>query len=265
MLTYLERTAGDAGRTDGWWQAREKASIASTQFTADASITSTPALPPTTLSVSNFTYVNHQIPLYTYRNTHSYFLRTPDGNSNSGGYSSTGYQSLNRLRSGQISNLTTVDTWTTYTSYNNFLDTLGAIFKEELRGIRNGTFHVQDEDRNINTGDHGDHIAASLVVQDARRRAGLGCTGVYRYLDYVTSSRTPNIITSATSASSGYGSLIAKAGVWAALSWTLGENGYKMDFDGSPAGSLSHNAWIARQYITSGSRKWEPSGNCNVV
>ena len=48
--------------------------------------------------------------------------------------------------------------------------------------------------------------------------------------------------------------------MWAALSWTLGENGFKMDFDGSLAGTLSHNAWIARQYISGGTRQVEPTG-----
>ncbi|KAJ3036008.1 hypothetical protein HDV00_003143 [Rhizophlyctis rosea] len=236
-VVLIVLTAGDSGKTNGWWQAREKASVASTQFAVDSSVTAAASLAPTTVSADNFTVC----------------------------YSSNNYQSLAKFRSAQIKNITTVDKSTTYTSYNDLLDTLGAILKTEMKGVKNGTLHVQDENRNVNTGDHGDHIAASLIVQDARRRSGLGCLGVYQYLDYVTASRTPNIVTSATSASSGYGNLIAKAATWGVLSSTLEANGFASDFTGSPSTTYSHTAWIARQYVSGGSRKVEPSGACNVV
>src|SRR5206468_3216565 len=68
VLIYL--TAGDEGRQDGWWQARESAAIASCTFATNARASEEVIR----------TFGDRKIASRAVGNTKSYFLRLPDGN-----------------------------------------------------------------------------------------------------------------------------------------------------------------------------------------
>src|SRR5947209_7617538 len=63
-------SAGDAGRTDGWWQAREAGSVESIVG----------GLCPGNVAAAPVTVNGHQIFRYSSPGWFAYFLRLPDGN-----------------------------------------------------------------------------------------------------------------------------------------------------------------------------------------
>ena len=88
-VVFIYATAGDAGRTDGWWEARERGAIEAVRAVTG------PA--PVTLDVAQMN--GHPIVRATVQNSASYFLRLPDGRWRHGdGYPATGNESLSQLR-----------------------------------------------------------------------------------------------------------------------------------------------------------------------
>ncbi|HSX06231.1 MAG TPA: hypothetical protein VLG92_00745 [Candidatus Saccharimonadia bacterium] len=81
------------------------------------------------------------------------FLRLPDGNLNGEGFASTGNQSIARLKSGAMSDITSVDEKHTYTSVQ-LIDTLTALM-EQYQPKR---INTQAQDSNLIVADHSDHV-----------------------------------------------------------------------------------------------------------
>src|SRR2546422_11650188 len=63
---------------------------------------------------------------WSYGTTVSIFMRLPDGNTDGLGFSSTGFQSLAKLRDGSISSIAAVDGSATYGSWQGLELTIGA-------------------------------------------------------------------------------------------------------------------------------------------
>jgi hypothetical protein len=120
-VVFIYATAGDAGRTDGWWEARERGAVAAVRK----------AVGPAPLTVSVARFDDHPIIRYTSRNTTSYFLRLPDGQFRSGkGYPAYNNESLSQLRdSGKA--VSAIDGSTRYVSWKDFWMTLSAVVEYE--------------------------------------------------------------------------------------------------------------------------------------
>lgn len=120
-VVFVYATAGDAGRTDGWWEARERGALESVRALIG------PA--PVVLDVAEMN--GHPIVRYTLGPSVSYVLRLPDGRWRAGdGYPSTGNESLSLLRdTGRP--VSAVDGSTTYATWEDFWRTLEAILAYE--------------------------------------------------------------------------------------------------------------------------------------
>jgi hypothetical protein len=154
-VVFVYLTAGDAGRTDGWWKRREAGAVASV-------IAATPAL----LGSEGTVDVNgHVIRKVVYNKGVSYFLRLPDGNLNGRGYAVTGNQSLARLRSNEITRMWAVDLSTAYEGWTDLCETVRAIVEaERLPSQPHPWVNSPDFDTALNPGDHSDHYAAAGIA-----------------------------------------------------------------------------------------------------
>lgn len=94
----------------------------------------------------------------------NYFLRLPSGNSNGAGYASTGNQSLQRLKLGNIANMTSVDLANTYT-WSQLTSTIYAIVMAE-KGTDNQVY-INTATQNTTTNpDHSDHYYSGMAAQE---------------------------------------------------------------------------------------------------
>jgi hypothetical protein len=116
-VVLISATAGDAGQTDGWWEARERGAVAAARKVVG----------PLPLSVDIAQFLGHPIVRYTSGNSVSYFLRLPDGAFRSGkGYPAYHNESLSQLRDNGKP-VSAVDRSTTYRSWKGFWETFRAI------------------------------------------------------------------------------------------------------------------------------------------
>jgi hypothetical protein len=157
-VVYVITTAGDAGADEKYWAAREEGSKSSLRFCL---------APLAAISESSGTreFNNHCINYWSANNATCYFLRLPDGNLDGNGFSSHHYQSLSKLRPGQISNITAIDNSALYHSWSDFYTTLQTIIVSESYGISNIWINYLNPDTSINTNDHPDHITTGHAVQ----------------------------------------------------------------------------------------------------
>jgi hypothetical protein len=155
-VVFVYTTAGDAGRTDGWWEAREQGAIACCRLAS-----------PGQLKYAVQQFNGHAITVVTCGATASYFLRLPDGNLDNGGYGTPayGYQSLLQL---QLSNkaMTAVDGSAQYTNWHDLCATVQKILSWETANSGNASpwVNCSDYDTTYNPGDHPDHYATGAVV-----------------------------------------------------------------------------------------------------
>ena len=191
---FIYATGGDAGRTDGWWEAREQGTIEAVRAVVGAT--------PVTLDVVQMN--DHPIVRYTVGNSVSYVLRLPDGRYQHGdGYPATGNESLSQLRDiGKP--VSAIDGSTTYTSWADFWGTLEAILEHERSQVPGATHpwvHAPDyagEDNasptcdaeaSCNPCDHPDHKA----VGDALREFVSGTYNRSWWVGYDSSTRPANL------------------------------------------------------------------------
>src|SRR5258708_37890165 len=73
-VIFVYTTAGEAGKDEAYWSAREKGALGSIRFVVD-----TGESPPQEASWSKKSYCDHPITYCEYKNSGSYFLRLPDG------------------------------------------------------------------------------------------------------------------------------------------------------------------------------------------
>ena len=194
-VVFIYASAGDAGRTDGWWEARERGAVAAVRSGVGAA----------PLTIDHVRVNDHVILRYTSRNSASYFLRLPDGRYQFGtGYPATNNESLSQLRdTGKA--ISAVDKSTTYRTWADFHATLKSIMDLE-RGLVPSAAHplVNAPDyssvdnshpdcqssRTCNACDHPDHKA---VGEALRQFVG----GVYNrnwWAGYDTQNRAENLL-----------------------------------------------------------------------
>jgi hypothetical protein len=169
-VVFIYATAGDAGQTDGWWEARERGAVAAVRKVVG----------PLPLTVDIAQFLGHPIVRYTSGNSVSYFLRLPDGAFRSGrGYPAYHNESLSQLRdSGKP--VSAVDRSTTYRSWKDFWETLRAIADYERSRVPAvthprisapdyfGVDNSQEDCRtreSCNRCDHPDHIAVGQALR----------------------------------------------------------------------------------------------------
>ena len=173
-------SAGDAGRTDGWWQAREAGAI-------DALRGGLSPVPTTSATVA---VRGHALQRYSAPGWACWCLRLPDGGLDGNGYPSTGLTSLTKLRSGAIRTLRAVDGSATYSGWADLVATVRALVSSSRGTTAPEWINCSDWDAARNPGDHPDHYAAAAVVQ-----AFAGADGLNRlwWVSYDTRNRPANL------------------------------------------------------------------------
>lgn len=157
-VVFIITTAGDAGRDETYWLAREEGMKSSVRFClASKEIISE--------SGGERKITNHSVHYWSANKAISYFFRLPDGNLNGNGFSSNHYQSLSRFRNEEIEKIAAIDFSTSYKGWQDFIITIEAIIRFESEGIPGITIHYQDPDRKRNPNDHADHIATGKAMQ----------------------------------------------------------------------------------------------------
>jgi GlcNAc-PI de-N-acetylase len=172
-IIFVYTTAGDAAKTDGWWEAREEGAIASVRRAIAKS--------PLTISIEKIN--NHPVTTYSCGNSISYFMRLPDGIAS---------QSLSALRDGSISSLTAVDNSTAYNGWDDFCNTLETIVRQETAASSspNPWINAPDYDRGLSPDDHADHKATADAL---RRFADSFCNRAW-WVTYDIQNRPVNLI-----------------------------------------------------------------------
>jgi LmbE family N-acetylglucosaminyl deacetylase len=200
-VVFVTLTAGDDGDGNSgggiipYFQARENGAVKSVQFIANLGHDGE------TLTQSNVKVNKHRIKKYVYKNTVMYFLRIVDGDVDGSGFGSErGFgnldsnQSLQKLRTGQITHINTVDRSTVYNSWSDLTKTLQAIINLERRTDPQVWINIPETDEVKNPGDHSDHINTGIAAQAAV--ASLLWVGIASYIDYHTKDMNPNLSTS---------------------------------------------------------------------
>src|SRR5207248_398797 len=118
------------------------------------------------------------------------FLHLPDGGHNGQGYSSTNYESLQKLWTGAISTIHTVDGSSSY-SKATLINTLIRL----MVSFQPDQMCTQDYVGYYGDGDHWDHHSVAYFVQDARQDSPIP-TFLTGYQDY-SIARLPANVTGA--------------------------------------------------------------------
>jgi hypothetical protein len=155
-IIFIVTTAGDAGKGERYWLAREEGFKSSVRFCFAH-------LPE---SSNTRTFNQHNIYCWSAGKTTSYFLRLPDGGLDGRGFSECNFQSLLKFKSGQLDSATTMDNAAKYLSWQDFTTTLESIISFESQDICNVWIHYLNPDAAINRDDHPDHVMTGLAVQN---------------------------------------------------------------------------------------------------
>jgi LmbE family N-acetylglucosaminyl deacetylase len=177
VFVYL--TAGDDGQDSTYWQTRERAALRTTRIAGGI-----PFSEPLTCSVVSIR--DHSIRKCTLGSTQSYFLRLPDGKRNGKGFARYGYASLRKLRSNPSSEMSAVDSSTTYRGWADLVATVGGITDLDSSLV---TVHTSDPSIARNPHDHFDHRMAGLLVADLRQQHPF--SAMY-YVGYAVATRAAN-------------------------------------------------------------------------
>ncbi len=109
-VVFIITTAGDAGMGERFWHAREEGLKSSIRF----------CIAPLS-ALSEFDaereFNNYKISCCEINNTNTYFLRLPDGNLDGSGFAASNFQSLSRLKSGQIDVISAINNSASYQSW----------------------------------------------------------------------------------------------------------------------------------------------------
>lgn len=234
---FVHLTAGDAGRGTGgapvpYYRAREEGALRALRFVvnvhADYGLGEA-------MTRDHVELAGHSVLRVRYGAATAYFLRLPDGNGDDGlGYPTTGLQSLERLRTGQVANIGAIDGSAQYTGWSALVATLSALVAVE-RGPGIVALHAPEPDARLNPNDHVDHRATGLAVQAVA--ASTSCARLAAHDEYDTGNRPVNMRGE---------DLLAHAGVWGATNSALSDNGAPSTWN------AEHNSWIGRSYARAG-------------
>jgi hypothetical protein len=154
-IIFIYTTAGDAGRDDSWWKAREEGCLASC-----IEITKSQ---PSYYETSDF--LSHTIYHRSCGNTVSYFMRLPDVYDVKTGQDKS--KNLANLRDEKISDVSTVDNSSSYDSWSDFCETIREIMLFESSQSSQLTpiwANMPDWDIENTPDDHSDHVATGCAL-----------------------------------------------------------------------------------------------------
>jgi hypothetical protein len=159
-VVFVYTTAGDyglaRGRSTFLWQDRESGAIA----VADACVGGSTTGHRKTISVAG-----HSISCYENAGTRSYFLRLPDGNTDSNGFPSTGNVSLRTLQD-HGTPIHPVDGAAPFTSWWDLVHTIQSICRRESQDTskQHPWINAADFNATFNPGDHPDHQVTANAI-----------------------------------------------------------------------------------------------------
>ncbi len=184
---FIYITAGDAGKDELYWKTRERGAMASIHA----------VLGDNGQTVERYQDIlskngNRKIYYRKYKNTHSYFLRLPDGEMDGRGTKRFKNQSLLKLRKGELENITSIDQEnpSNFTS-SDISEAVNAIILIHL-GEKNPHIFAIDAGSSLKD-THSDHYATSLYARDvAQKLKNPKCRGTV-YGDYRIKYRPVNL------------------------------------------------------------------------
>ncbi|MBI1339453.1 hypothetical protein GC169_04475 [bacterium] len=238
---FVHLTAGDAGEGAGegaggpsatpYYRAREEGALRAVRFLYNAANPDAGA--GARMSREWVVRGGKRMERFSYHNAVVYFLRLPDGNGpgRGSGYESTGFQSLQRLRDGAVSELRAVDGSEVYRGWDDLVGAVAAVFAAERRSGEAVHLHVTEKDAAFNAPEHSDHIHAALAAEAAAE--GARCLALTRHDTYSTRSRPANLTGDDAA---------LHFGVWAATASGLS------DLQAPSTWEPGHNGWLARRY-----------------
>ncbi|MDQ3151867.1 MAG: PIG-L family deacetylase [Actinomycetota bacterium] len=225
-VVHIVVSAGDAGRTDGWWQAREQAAVAALRST----LSPDPVLEDTVVVSPQLR--SHGIRRYRAPGFACYCLRLPDGNVDGAGFPATQRRTLGKLQTGQVASLPAVDGSTAYQGWSDLRDTLRALIARERQGMATlrPWVNTSDPSRALNPGDHPDHYATADAIDYFARADGLNRAW---WVSYDTQQRAANL--------TGLGLLVKRMLFYS--------HGYDLQArTGTPANDTEWDWWGAKSY-----------------
>lgn len=155
-VVFIITTAGESGADETYWMAREEGSKSSFRYCIAQ-------LNNLVHSEQRKNFNGHIIYSWQAANAVFYFLRLPDGNIDGQGFANQHFQSLSKLKNGDISCIKTVDNSAVY-SWEDFVATLESIILAEGNGIKERWVNYISPDTAFNSNDHADHIATGKAV-----------------------------------------------------------------------------------------------------
>jgi hypothetical protein len=232
VFVYL--TAGDNGREDAtlggpldsFYRARENGANYAVRFMAD--VIGKPREAPLS---SEIVIRGHTLHKVIYKNTVSYFLRLPDGNSDGSGFANTGSWSLARFRTAGIP-AKAVDGSAFYADWKDLVETIRQLITGEMTGAPEAWINVSESDTRLNSITHSDHVNTSLLVQEAV--SGIKCVNRVFYVDYTTASK-PRTLSPEDQE--------IQSGVFAVTVMGVSQFGYPSSWD------PIHRSVLGRQYV----------------
>ena len=180
-VTFIYLTAGDDGRDSLYWRTRERGALQSTLVAAGAR-------PSDSVIGCSMTGVDeHEVQECLVGSTRSYFLRLPDGKRNGAGFGLHGYQSLRKLRVGEITAISAIDGSTSYRGWEDVVATVRQLIDSSSR--EDIMLHTTDPSITVNPHDHFDHRMTGLLVADLRKTRNWRAR---YYVGYALATRAAN-------------------------------------------------------------------------
>lgn len=184
-VLMIHTTAGDAGSSNGWWEARELATVMAVRRQLGN--------PP--VRIRRPCVRGHSLQRYSCGPAILYFLRCADGGKHGQGFPLHRNRSLSKLRD-KGRPLVAVDGSTRYSSWEDFSSTLAKIVVRERRSVQPRQkaeatcIHCGDYATTSNPGDHADHKATADAVRSFAAQAGYARSW---YLTYCSRNRPDNL------------------------------------------------------------------------
>jgi len=155
-VVIIITTAGDAGKKDLYWQAREEGCKSSVRY----------CLAPHFIikeRCGTRSMNSHKISFWEANNVYCYFLRLPDGNLDGSGFPNTFHFSLSKLKSHSIISMPALDQSALYRDWEDFYFTLNELIIYESQGL--SKIYINYLDPDVTHQDHADHTATGCAVQ----------------------------------------------------------------------------------------------------
>ncbi|MDB5160560.1 MAG: hypothetical protein JWO99_823 [Candidatus Saccharibacteria bacterium] len=180
-------TAGDAGFGSQYWLGRERASEAA--YDSMLHVSEPLVWVQKTVKLSDHEFVSIASPR-GHKEIALIFMNLPDGNLQGQGYKVSGFESLARLRAGNVSKVQTVDEQSYYSS-EDLTQALATLMDYYLPTVINTQ---ASSDMGHMYHDHEDHISVGRYVNDAfGRYVNQSTTPLNHYIGYPIRERAPNV------------------------------------------------------------------------